>query len=61
MGVTGNAQITQSSKFAISLQCFKKEASEEVDFLYVDKHESFRQINSGIFERNAQAFPKFPK
>ena len=40
---------------------FKKEASDEVDFLYVDKHESFPQIDSVIFERNGQAFPKFPK
>ena len=61
MSVTGNAQITQSNKFAISLQFFKKEASDEVDFLYVDKHESFPQIDSVIFERNGQAFPKFPK
>ena len=29
-------QITQNNKFAISLQYFKKEVSNEVDFLHAD-------------------------
>ena len=37
---------TQNNKFVNSLQHFKKEVSEEVDFLQVDKHELFLQIDS---------------
>ena len=33
-------QITQNNKFDISLQNLKKEVSDEVDFLHVDKRES---------------------
>ena len=36
-----HAQITQITIFAISLQYLKKEVSDEVDFLYEHKHESF--------------------
>ena len=54
-----HAQITQNNKFAISLQYLKKEARDKVDFLHVDKHEGFLQIDTMIF--NGQAFPKFPK
>ena len=56
-----HAQITQNNKFAISLQCLKKEVSDKVDFLHTDKHESFLQIDSIIFDRDGQAFPNFPK
>ena len=56
-----NAQITQNSKFAISLKYFKKELSDEVDFLDVDKYESFLQIDNMIFDGDGQVFPKFPK
>ena len=31
--------------FAISLQYLKKEVSDEVDFLYVNKHKSLLQID----------------
>ena len=58
--VAKHAQITQNNKFAISLQCLKKEVSDEVD-LHADKHESFLQIDTMIFDGNGQAFPKFPK
>ena len=44
------AQITRNNKFTISLQYLKKEASDEVDFLHADKHESFLQIDTMIFE-----------
>ena len=30
--VAGHSHITQNNKFAISLQCLKKEVSDEVDF-----------------------------
>ena len=35
--------------------------SDEVDFLHADKHESFLQIHTMIFDENGQAFPKFLK
>ena len=56
-----HTQITQTNKFVISFQYLKKEVSDEVDFLYADKHESFVQIDSMIFDGDGQAFPKFPK
>ena len=36
-----HAQITQNIKFAISLQYFKKEVNDEVEFLHIGKHEDF--------------------
>ena len=43
-----HAQITQNSKFAISLQCLKKELSDEVDFLHADKYQSFLKVYFNI-------------
>ena len=40
-----HAQITQNNKFAISLPYLKKEFSDEVDFLHLDKHQSFLQVD----------------
>ena len=48
MCVASHAQITQNKKFAISLQYFKKELSDEVDFLHADKQESLLQIDTMI-------------
>ena len=48
MCVARHAQVTQNNKFAISLQCLKKELSDENDFLHADKHESLLQIDSMI-------------
>ena len=56
-----NAQISQNNKFAISSQYLKKEVNDEVEVLYVDKHESFVQIDTMISDGDSQAFPKFPK
>ena len=56
-----HAQITQNNKFATSLQYLKKEVSDEVDFLHVDKHERLLQIDTMISDRNGQVFPEFPK
>ena len=61
MCVVRHAQITQNNKFAISLQYFKKEMSNEVDLLHADKHVSFLQIDTVIFDGDSQTFPKFPK
>ena len=44
-----HSQITQSNKFAISLQYLKKELSDEVDFLRTDKHESLLQTDNNFF------------
>ena len=50
MCVARHAQIIlQNNNFAISLQYFKKKASDEVDFLHTDKHESFLQVDGMIF------------
>ena len=35
--------------------------SDEVDFLHADKHESFQQIGTMIFDGDSQAFLKFPE
>ena len=56
-----HAQITQNNKCAIFLQYLKKDMSDEVYFLHTDKLESFLQIDTMIFDRDAQAFPKFTK
>ena len=59
--MTRHAQIIQNNKSAISLQHFKKEMGDEVDFLHADKHESFLQIDTMIFDGYDQTFSKFPK
>ena len=48
MFVASHAQTTQNKKFAIYLQYFKKELSDEVDFLHADKHKSLLQIDTMI-------------
>ena len=55
MCVARHAQITQNNKFAISSQYCKKEVRDE------DKHETFLQIGTMIFDRDGQTFLKFPK
>ena len=49
MCVGRNTQITQNNKFAISLQYLEKEASDEIDFLDVNKYESFLQVDFNTF------------
>ena len=39
----------------------KIEVSDEVEFLHVDRHESFLEIDTIIFDGDLEAFPKFPK
>ena len=58
--MTGHTQITQNNKFAISFQNIKKEVSDEVDFVHVEKRESFLQINTIILIRmvkNSESSP----
>ena len=47
-----HSPITQNNKVTISLQYIKKEMSVEIDFLHVDKHEIFLQIDTMIFDGN---------
>ena len=47
--LAGHVLITSNNKFSISLQHFKKEVSDEVDFLHADKHDSLLQIDTKIF------------
>ena len=42
--ITRHAQSTQNNKFAISLQCLKKEGRDEVDFLHADKQQIFQKV-----------------
>ena len=39
----------------------QEEVNDEVDFLRADERENSIQIDTVIFDRDAQAFPKFPK
>ena len=45
MGIVKHSQSSQNSKFTMSLQYFKKEVRDKVDFLHVDKHQSFLQVD----------------
>ena len=56
--VTGHAQNTQNNMLPISLQYLRKDVSDEVDFLYADKHKGVLQIDTMIL---IKAFLKFPK
>ena len=39
MGIVKHPQSSQNSKFSMSLQKFKKEVRDDVDFLHADKHQ----------------------
>ena len=45
MGIVKHSQSSQNSMFTMSLQYFKKEVRDKVDFLHVDKHQSFLQVD----------------
>ena len=45
MGILKHSQNFQDSKLTMSLQYFKKEVRDKVDFLHVDKHQSFLQVD----------------
>ena len=44
MGMIKHSQNTHINKFAISLQYLKKEVSEGIHFLNLDKHETFYKL-----------------
>ena len=44
-----------------NLQYLRREVSNQVGFWHADKHESCLQIDTMIFDRDSQAFPKLPK
>ena len=48
MGIVKDSQVSQESKFVMSLQYLKNEVREEVDFLHRDKHQSFLQADLNI-------------
>ena len=50
-----HSQSSQNSKFAMSLLFLKKEVGCEVDFLRVDKNQSFLQVDTVII------YPEFSK
>ena len=52
-------KLPKKNKFGISLQYLKKKVSDEIDFLHADKHESFLQIDSMIFDGDGSPFLKF--
>ena len=49
-----------SGKCAVPLQYLKKEVSYEVNVLHANKHESFLQVDSIIFDGFGQACPSYP-
>ena len=54
------SQSTQNSKFIISLQYFKKQGRDEVDFLHLDK-QTILQVytnNLGGYGQACQSYPK---
>ena len=57
----GMPKLSNITSITISLQYLEKKVSDEVDFLHLDKHESFLQVYNVIFDWNGQAFPEFPK
>ena len=48
MGMIKYSQSSQNSMFVMFLQYLKKEVRDEVDFLHVDKHQSFLQVDFNI-------------
>ena len=59
--IARHAQSTQNNMFAISLQYLKENVKYKFDFLPADKHESYLQIDTLIFDGDGQVFPMFPK
>ena len=51
-----HVKVTQNNKLGIFLSYLKKEVTDEVDFLHADKHESFLQIDTMIFDVDGQTF-----
>ena len=56
-----HAQSNQNNKFAITLEYLKENMKDEVDFLPVDKRQSFLQIYTVILGLCGQSCPNYPK
>ena len=56
-----HSQSNQTNKFAISLEYLKENMKDEVDFLPVDKRQSFLQIYIVILGLCGQSCPNYPK
>ena len=54
------AKITQSNKFAKTLQYLKKEVRDEVDF-YCNQHHDFFLNDTTIFDECGQIYQKYSK
>ena len=52
MGMVKHFQSSQNSKFAMSLQCLKKEVRDEVDFLHADNRQSVLHVDFKILDTN---------
>ena len=58
MGMVKHSQSSQNSKFAMSLLFLKKEVGCEVDFLRVDKNQSFLQVDTVIIDPEFSKYSK---
>ena len=66
MGMARHSQSTQRTSLVFLCNVLKKkqplkEVSDKAGFLHANKHESFLQINTMIFDGDCQASPKFPR
>ena len=52
MEMVKHFQSSQNSKFAMSLQCLKKEVRDEVDFLHADNRQSVLHVDFKILDTN---------
>ena len=60
MGMIKHSQITQSNKFAISLQYLKKDVRNEGHFWHADKRQSFYKLVLSFLKEVARRL-KYPK
>ena len=56
MRVARHAHITQNNKITVSLQYIKKEVNDEINFLFVNNHESSLEIDTMVFDEDGQIF-----
>ena len=54
--IARQAHVTQNNKFVTSLQYYKKEVNEKVDFLHAAKHENVLEIDTIIFMKMVKHF-----
>ena len=55
------AKVPKIASLHYLLQDLKKDERDKVNFLPADKHQSFLQVNTLIFDGYARACPKLPK